>query len=465
MLGGALLAYLAHQPRRCRPTARSTRTRCTWRPTSTCSRTTAGRWRPPRCSWSSRSSRSTSPTPMPARWPGRNFFARLTHSHPGRVVWVVFNTLIALMLMELDVFQALGDVLGLYTNIAIAWIMAVVADLVINKPLGLSPAGHRVQARAPVRHQPGGRRRDGRWPRCCRSRPTSALFGALAQAFSALIALVDGLRRRAADRLGHAGALLPRAHGRRRRRHGGPYRRDEAAPLRDLRARIRRRGHGALPGLPAARSARCAARSTRAATTCASRTPARAAVQLGALLRRLLPRACWPQLDTGLAHYLLLMAVVAPLLAGLLACSTTHELRPLGDDALPVRAGAARPRSSRPICALLLVAGVSAWWLVLTQQEPPVAQEESNRQTEAADARDRLAPPHRRSACRRAKRAADAGQPGQEPLHQRHQPRAAHAAEQHPGLRAAARRGPDDAAAPQAGGGRDPPRRRAPAVR
>ena len=55
---------------RCRPTARSTRTRCTWRPTSTCSRTTAGRWRPRRCSWWSRSSRSTSPTPMPARWPG-----------------------------------------------------------------------------------------------------------------------------------------------------------------------------------------------------------------------------------------------------------------------------------------------------------------------------------------------------------------------------------------------------------
>src|SRR5207302_648135 len=68
-----------------------------------------------------------------------NFFARLTHSHPGRVVWVVFNTLIALMLMELDVFQALGKVLGLYSNIAIAWMMAVVADLVINKPLGLSP--------------------------------------------------------------------------------------------------------------------------------------------------------------------------------------------------------------------------------------------------------------------------------------------------------------------------------------
>ena len=70
-----------------------------------------------------------------------NVFARLTHSHPGRVVWVVFNCLIALMLMELNVFQAIGQVLGLYSNIAISWMAAVVADLVINKPLGLSPAG------------------------------------------------------------------------------------------------------------------------------------------------------------------------------------------------------------------------------------------------------------------------------------------------------------------------------------
>ena len=31
--------------------------------------------------------------------------------------------------------------LGLYSNIAISWMAAVVADLVINKPLGLSPPG------------------------------------------------------------------------------------------------------------------------------------------------------------------------------------------------------------------------------------------------------------------------------------------------------------------------------------
>ncbi|HEY0846400.1 MAG TPA: ATP-binding protein [Noviherbaspirillum sp.] len=68
-----------------------------------------------------------------------NFFSRVTHAHPGRVVWLVFNSAIALLLMELDLFEALNSVLGLYSNIAVAWICAVVADLAINKPFKLSP--------------------------------------------------------------------------------------------------------------------------------------------------------------------------------------------------------------------------------------------------------------------------------------------------------------------------------------
>src|SRR3984957_15467058 len=70
-----------------------------------------------------------------------NFFSRLTHSHPGRVVWVVFNVSIALMLMELGIFKMLEHILGLYSIGAVSWVSALVADLVINKPLGLSPAG------------------------------------------------------------------------------------------------------------------------------------------------------------------------------------------------------------------------------------------------------------------------------------------------------------------------------------
>jgi signal transduction histidine kinase/CheY-like chemotaxis protein/purine-cytosine permease-like protein len=68
-----------------------------------------------------------------------NFFSRLTHSHPGRVVWLVFNVLVALLLMEIGVYKALEQTLALYSNVAIAWVGALVADLVVNKPLGLRP--------------------------------------------------------------------------------------------------------------------------------------------------------------------------------------------------------------------------------------------------------------------------------------------------------------------------------------
>lgn len=69
-----------------------------------------------------------------------NSFARLTHYHPGRVVWLVFNVLIALLLMLLGIFATLETVLSVYSNVVIAWIGALVADLVVLKPLGVSPA-------------------------------------------------------------------------------------------------------------------------------------------------------------------------------------------------------------------------------------------------------------------------------------------------------------------------------------
>lgn len=70
-----------------------------------------------------------------------NFFSRLTHSHPGRVVWVVFNVALALLLMELGIFRVIQNILGLYANFAVGWMGALAADLVINKRLGLSPPG------------------------------------------------------------------------------------------------------------------------------------------------------------------------------------------------------------------------------------------------------------------------------------------------------------------------------------
>ena len=68
-----------------------------------------------------------------------NFFSRVLHRHPGRSWYVLVNCGIAVLLMEFGAFAFLNTILGFYSNVAIAWIGAVCADLVIAKPLGLSP--------------------------------------------------------------------------------------------------------------------------------------------------------------------------------------------------------------------------------------------------------------------------------------------------------------------------------------
>jgi purine-cytosine permease-like protein len=62
-----------------------------------------------------------------------NFFSRLLHRHPGRAVWVFLQVGLATVLMELDIFNHIVQVLAWYSNVGIAWIAAMVADLVINK--------------------------------------------------------------------------------------------------------------------------------------------------------------------------------------------------------------------------------------------------------------------------------------------------------------------------------------------
>ena len=68
-----------------------------------------------------------------------NCFVRLAHFHPGRVVWLVFNVVVALLLALLGIFATLQLVLSVYATTAIAWIGALVADLVVLKRVGISP--------------------------------------------------------------------------------------------------------------------------------------------------------------------------------------------------------------------------------------------------------------------------------------------------------------------------------------
>ncbi|WP_024802583.1 cytosine permease [Nocardia sp. BMG51109] len=62
-----------------------------------------------------------------------NFFSRVLHRHPGRAAWVFLQVGLALILMEIGIFDHIVQVLAWYSNIGIAWIAAMVSDLVINK--------------------------------------------------------------------------------------------------------------------------------------------------------------------------------------------------------------------------------------------------------------------------------------------------------------------------------------------
>ncbi|MGK3954686.1 purine-cytosine permease family protein [Arthrobacter sp. R4] len=64
-----------------------------------------------------------------------NSFTRITKTYPGRMVFVVVNLVIALVLMEANMFDFLNTILGFYANCAMAWVVTVASDIAINKYL------------------------------------------------------------------------------------------------------------------------------------------------------------------------------------------------------------------------------------------------------------------------------------------------------------------------------------------
>ncbi|MDO8440568.1 MAG: ATP-binding protein [Polaromonas sp.] len=303
-----------------------------------------------------------------------NFFSRLTHSPPGRVVWVVFNTLIAFMLMEMNVFQALGDVLGLYSNIAIAWMMAVVADLVINKPLGLSPQGIEFKRAYLYDINPVG---VGAMALASVLSVAAhlGLFGATAQAFSALIALGTAFVT--------APLIAWATKGRYYIARSAEDAQGSDKPCALQRCVICERDYEGpdmahCPAYQGAICSLCCTLDARCGDLC--KPQASLSAQWSATLRCLLPRRIWPYLDTGLGHFLLLMLVIVPLLASVFGLLYHQEMRAL-PNLQAASESALRSGFLKAYMALLVIAGLVAWWLVLTHKSRQVAQEESNRQT------------------------------------------------------------------------------------
>ena len=69
-----------------------------------------------------------------------NAFTRLTRHYPGRLVFLGVNLLIALVLMEANMFDFLNTILGFYANCGMSWVVVVATDIVVNKYLlTLSP--------------------------------------------------------------------------------------------------------------------------------------------------------------------------------------------------------------------------------------------------------------------------------------------------------------------------------------
>jgi signal transduction histidine kinase/FixJ family two-component response regulator len=307
------------------------------------------------------------------------------------VVWVVFNALIALLLMELNVFQALGKVLGLYANIAIAWMMAVVSDLVVNKPMGWSPRGIEFKRAYLYDINPVG---VGAMILASLVSMMAHVgwMGELAQAFSAVIAMVVAFVTSPLIAWATQGryylARQPLTV------HDEAPQADEGAPLARVirlkalhRCTVCEREYEAddvaqCPAYQGFICSLCCALDARCQDLC--KPHARWAVQWRALATRLMPGPVWQRVDTELGHFLLIMLVLAPLLAALFGLVYQQQLKDLGQLDAQAYAGAAsmlKDTLLKLFAALLLIVGVVSWWVVLTHKSRQVAQEESNRQT------------------------------------------------------------------------------------
>ena len=300
-----------------------------------------------------------------------NFFARITHSHPGRVIWLIFNVLIALMLVELGVFGAIGKVLALYSNVAIAWIGALVGDLVINKPLGYSPRDIEFKRAHLYDVNPVG---IGAMliASAVAAVSQAGYLGAVAQALSPFIALsiaficspLIAIATRGRFYLARSSTDLP-----------------QGATLRCVicENRFEREDMAACPAYAGAICSLCCSLDSRCEDTC--KPNARFSAQLTAALGRGLPDLVLTSHARRIGVYLAFLSVALGLLGAVLYLAyyqTAFTLSTTDESALDTLSRG----YLKAFFALALVGCIGVWWLVLAKENRAVTREESIRQTQ-----------------------------------------------------------------------------------
>ncbi len=300
-----------------------------------------------------------------------NFFARLTHSHPGRVVWVVFNVIIAILLMEIGVFAALKEVLTLYSMVAISWIGAVLSDLLINKPLGLSPPHIEFKRAHLYDINPVGVGAMA-FASLLSLMALAGLFGEVATALAPFIALLTALL---------TAPLIAKATGSRYYIARQPARHEHP---QDTQQCVICENHFEVPDV-----AHCPAYDGTICSLCCSldarcndrcKPDARLSQQLTRAATLLLPAAVTRRLQTDIGHYLMMLGLFSGLLAAVLSSIYFLELPTVTHS--PFYAAAdLRGLFIKLFAALFLMTGIGTWWLVLTAESRRNAQQESERQT------------------------------------------------------------------------------------
>lgn len=296
-----------------------------------------------------------------------NFFSRLTHSHPGRVVWLVFNVIVALLLMEIGVYKALEQTLALYSNVAIAWVGALVADLVVNKPLGLRPQQIEFKRAHLYDVNPVG---VGAMTLATIVSISAfyGLFGPTAKALSAFIALAAAFL---------AAPLIAWATDGRyyiARKPKRSWQNIEAIQCCICEHSFEPEDMASCPAYAGPICSLCCSLDARCHDLC--KPHARFQAQVSEALGKLMPQPIYARINSQVGHYIGVFVISAGLVAlvlGLIYLQTSASVH--GENAL------VSDVLWKVFFSLSIIIGVVAWLFVLAQQSRRAAEAETRRQT------------------------------------------------------------------------------------
>jgi len=296
-----------------------------------------------------------------------NFFSRLTHSHPGRVVWLVFNVVVALLLMEIGVYKALEQTLALYSNVAIAWVGSLVADLVINKPLGLRPPHMEFKRAHLYDVNPVG---VGAMTIATVVSISAfyGLFGPTAKALSPFVALLVALA---------VAPLIAFATGGKyyiARKPKRSWQNVESIQCCICEHSFEPEDMSSCPAYAGPICSLCCSLDARCHDLC--KPHARIQSQVSGTLGKLLPEPIYARINSQLGHYLGVFIVSAGLVALTLALIYLQTSASAHGEQLLISG-----LLWKVFFALTIIIGVVAWLFVLAQQSRRAAESETRRQT------------------------------------------------------------------------------------